>query len=168
MLLIFSYRQVNKTLNDNLFKKLLEDIKKMHNISTHEKKDIINMYNELYLNTMTKFIQELNDTDKEINFRRLNFFNPVYTSTHSDSDFTSLIPLLQQDYNTIYSSSPMIQSTNLFNSAELIGNKRIRQLTPPSTTKLSASPFNTKSSSSFTPTKNNSAFKDLNQKFTKK
>ena len=85
-----------------------------------------------------------------------------------DLDFSALLPYLQEDYNVIFSNCPTPSKPSdiyISNSdSEFLGNKRIRALTPPLSSKvLSFSPYSVKSS--FTYLKNNSAFKNLNNVF---
>jgi hypothetical protein len=97
-------------------------------------------------------------------------------------DFSSLLPYLQEDYNVILTLSPNPNklkeglNVNVINNSsstnqgpaeppvDFLGNKRIRPLTPPLSSKtLTHSPYNMRSS--FTAIKNNSAFKNLNTLF---
>jgi hypothetical protein len=121
------------------------------------------MYNHIYLPQVSEFINEVSQLSIDTEYSKLILFEPKYIEMYSEADHNSYLPYFQSEYNTIYSVSPLISK-----SSDLLGNKRIRQLTPPTTEKISVSPFTTRNSSSFMINKNSTAFKDLSQVFTKK
>jgi hypothetical protein len=94
---------------------------------------------------------------------------------YTDSEFTKFIHYLTSDYNVILSVSPNIKKNekilnDISNSSksneinnEFIGNKRIRQITSPSSKSLNLSPFN--KNTLLSQPNSNSAFKNLNPFF---
>jgi hypothetical protein len=119
------------------------------------------MYNHIYLPEVSSFINEISELSIEAKCPKLILFEPKYTELYTDADHYSYLPYFQSDYNTIYSAS------SISKSCEFLGNKRIRQLTPPMTEKVTVSPFSARPTS-FLINKNSTAFKDLSQVFIKK
>jgi hypothetical protein len=122
--------------------------------------DIIEMYNSIYLPGTMDFINEVNQLSLETEYSKLILFEPKLLEMYTEFDHSGFLPYFQSEYTTIYSISPISKSS------EFLGNKRIRQLTPPPSEKIAVSPFNSKSS--FSVSRNSTAFKDLSQAFIKK
>ncbi len=86
-------------------------------------------------------------------------FKPTYDIMYTSNSFAAFLPIIQNEFNTILNISPLKPM-----SMDFLGNKRIRQITPPVSEKVSTSPFNIKTSY-FTP--KITVFKDLNEAFRK-
>ncbi len=150
-----------KNFNVGVFRLLVSTIKKSFNKDSDAKKeriDIIKMYNNIFIEVLYQFIDTLNSIDKDI---KVKLFTPIFNLMFMDNEMSTLLACLQDDYNIIYSYSPKkVPATR----TEYLGNKRIRQLTPPFNSKImSYSPFSKKSS--FTPIRNNLPGKDLKNVF---
>ena len=87
-------------------------------------------------------------------------FKPIFEKLHQPDNFVTFLPIVQSEFNTILTVSPLKPMT-----IDFLGNKRIRNITPPVVEKISVSPFNIKTSN-FEP--KTTVFKDLNEAFKKK
>jgi hypothetical protein len=122
-----------------------------------------------YVDNFEKFYLNKHES-LDIKISKKNRNMRIFQSKYLEYEFSSIIPCLQDDFNVIYSVSPIsnkiihdqIISLNKSNenSVEYLGNKRIRQLNSPTVINpITISPYSRKSSLNI---KSNSAFKNLN------
>jgi len=122
-----------------------------------------------YVDKLEKFYL-LKQESLDVKISNMNEYLVIFQSKYIEYEFSSIIPCLQDDFNIIYSVSPIsnkiihdqIISLNKSNenSVEYLGNKRIRQLNSPTMiSPITISPYSRKSSLNI---KSNSAFKNLN------
>jgi hypothetical protein len=118
------------------------------------------IYKSNFLPHVGHFLGEISQLDKE-ELKEFNFI-PIFKFMYLKEDFSSFSVFSQQNMNVIFSHSP---NGDKYLQNDMVGQKRIRPLTPP-IVKTITSPYNGKRSSfNPVPQRGVSAFKDLNKTF---
>lgn len=100
------------------------------------------MYNIAYIPLFKDFLANLKDVDMK-NYMTLKLNEVKFQYFSSESNLSDYLPLIHNEYNTIFSNSPYLnyKNINLSNTSDILGNKRIRQLTPTKNSFSACTPY---------------------------